>query len=51
MERRSFSESPKQMALISPPAKIVGLFLDTYENSELDNGLETHVACSVVYTS
>lgn len=39
------------MGLISSPAKIVELFLDTYENSELDNGLETHVACSVVCSS
>lgn len=51
VEKESFFESPKQMALISSPAKIVGLFLDTYENSELQKGLETHIACSVVYAS
>lgn len=28
------------MGLISSPAKIVGLFLDTYENSQLQNGLK-----------
>lgn len=48
MGKGSFSESPKQMGLISSPAKILGLFIDTYENSELQNGLETRVTCSVV---
>lgn len=35
MEKGSFFESPKQMGLIFPSAKTVGLFLDTYEHSEL----------------
>lgn len=32
--------SSEQMGLISSPAKIVRLFLDTYENSQLQNGLK-----------
>lgn len=45
----SFFKSPKQMGLIFSPAKIVGLFLDLYKNGELQNGLESHIACPVVF--